>query len=218
MSDKNVLTPVVFVVEDDDSVRTAVIRMLRLSGMDARGYASAGEFLFREREDVPSCIVLDIALPGISGLELQSALADAPASPAIVFLTGQADVDKAVRAMKAGAVDLLCKPVRREVLVNAVQRALGRNATERAHRERMKSLQTRYERLTPREQEVFALLAGGALNKQVASDLNVSVRTIKLHRAELKRKMEVTSIADLVRIADELSVPTKRGAVASPRT
>jgi len=198
--------PIVHVVDDDDSVRTAVVRLLQAAGYEARGYASAGEFLLgRSDRNAPGCVVLDVRLPGPSGLDLQEALARLEVPLPIVFLTGHGDIPMSVRAMKAGAVDFLTKPVSREALLAAVRVAVARDADTRAAREGLRGLRARYDSLTPREREVFAGIVAGRLNKQIAADLGTAERTIKAHRAHVMEKMDVASVAELVRIAGQLS-------------
>ena len=196
---------IVHVVDDDDSVRTAVVRLLHAAGYEARGYASAGEFLLgRSDRNAPGCVVLDVRLPGPSGLDLQEALARLEVPLPIVFLTGHGDIPMSVHAMKAGAVDFLTKPVSREALLAAVRVALARDADTRAAREGLRTLRARYESLTPREREVFAGIVTGRLNKQIAAELGTAERTIKAHRAHVMEKMGVASVAELVRIAGQL--------------
>ncbi|HKC43486.1 MAG TPA: response regulator [Burkholderiales bacterium] len=197
--------PIVHVVDDDDSVRTAVVRLLQAAGYEARGYASAGEFLLgRSDRNAPGCVVLDVRLPGPSGLDLQEALARLEVPLPIVFLTGHGDIPMSVRAMKAGAVDFLTKPVSREALLAAVRVAVARDADTRAAREGLRGLRARYDSLTPREREVFAGIVAGRLNKQIAADLGTAERTIKAHRAHVMEKMDVASVAELVRLAGQL--------------
>jgi FixJ family two-component response regulator len=198
--------PIVHVVDDDDSVRTAVVRLLQVAGYEARGYASASEFLLGGSDrSAPGCAVLDIRMPGASGLDLQAALARLEAPLPIVFLTGHGDIPTSVHAMKAGAVDFLTKPVRREALLAAVEAALARDAERRAAREGVRAARTRYESLTPREREVFAGIVAGKLNKRIAAELGTAERTIKAHRAQVMQKMRVGSVAELVHIADQLA-------------
>jgi FixJ family two-component response regulator len=197
--------PVVHVVDDDDSMRTAVVRLLQAAGYQARGYGSAGEFLLgRSDRDAPGCAVLDVRMPGPSGLDLQEALARFDVPLPIVFLTGHGDIPMSVRAIKAGAVDFLTKPVSREVLLGAVRSAIARDAETRAAREVLRVLRARYESLTPREREVFTGVVAGRLNKQIAADLGTAERTIKAHRAQVMEKMQVGSVAELVQAADQL--------------
>lgn len=195
----------VHVVEDDRSVRVALTRMLGFAGYETRGYASAAEFLVAPRDTAPGCIVLDVALPGLSGIELQAALAKDDAPKPIVFVTAHGDIDMSVQAMKAGAVDFLTKPVKKERLLAAVQSALARDIETRTRRDRSQAVHTRYERLTTREREVFAQVVKGKLNKQIALELGTSIRTVKAHRARVMRKMEVASLAELVNAADRLA-------------
>ena len=195
---------VVHVVEDDDSVRTAVVRLLRTAGFQAQPYASAAEFLLVAGENAGGCMVLDVGLPGMSGIELHHALAKRR-DCSVVFLTGRGDVQMSVRAMKDGAVDFLDKPVKRELLLDAVARAVERDVASRERRERASELRARYELLTERERQVFRLVAEGRLNKQIADVVGSSLRTVKSHRARVMEKMQASNAADLVRAADELS-------------
>jgi FixJ family two-component response regulator len=201
---------VVHVIEDDESSLIASSRLLKSAGYVVRLYTSGAEFL----ADPPTeagCIVLDLSLPGQSGLDLQERLMTAPNPLPIVFLTGHGDVPKSVRAMKAGAVDFLTKPVDGPVLLDAVARAIVRDVENRAVRARHHDVRERYERLTPRERDVFAHLISGQLNKQVGYDLGISERTTKIHRRHVLEKMQADSIADLVRMASDLGItPTGR--------
>jgi FixJ family two-component response regulator len=197
---------IVHLIEDHESSRVASARVLRSGGYAVRAYASADEFLAQLTPD-PGCIVLDLHLPGHSGLDLQERLASTDNPLPIVFLTGHADVPKTVRAMKAGAVDFLIKPVEGPVLLEAVSRALVRDTENRAIRARRREALVRYERLTPREREVFAHLISGQLNKQVGFDLGISERTTKIHRRQVLEKMNANSVADLVRMAADLGIP-----------
>ena len=195
---------IVHVVEDDDSVRTAVVRLLRTAGFKAQPYASAAEFLLVAGENAGGCMVLDVGLPGMSGIELHAALAKRR-DCSVVFLTGRGDVQMSVRAMKDGAVDFLDKPVKRELLLDAVTRAVERDVANRERRGRATELRARYEQLTERERQVFRLVAEGRLNKQIADVVGASLRTVKSHRARVMEKMQATTAADLVRAADELN-------------
>ena len=203
-------TCIIHVVDDDDSLRTAVMRLLRATGYEVRGYASAGEFLLAGRGDMPGCVVLDVRMPGPSGLDLQAAFNEQGDALPIIFLTGHGDVPMSVRAMKAGAADFLIKPVEREALLKAVQNALARDAENRAARDRASALEASYQSLTPRERAVFALVVAGKLNKQIAAELDVSERTIKAHRAQVMNKMQVTSLTELVRVAEQLHASDRR--------
>jgi FixJ family two-component response regulator len=203
--------PIVHVVDDDDSVRTGIVRLLQAAGYAARGYASAGDFpLGRSDRNAPGCVVLDVRLPGPSGLDLQEALARLAVPTQIVFLTGHGDIPMSVRAIQGGAVDFLTKPVSRDTLLAAVRTALARDAETRAARARAQALRARYETLTPREREVFAGVVAGKLNKQIAAELGTAERTVKAHRAQVMDKMQVASVAELVHIAAQL------GASAAP--
>jgi len=204
-----IATPiVVHVIEDDESSRTASSRLLRTAGYAVRIYGSADEFLAQPPTEA-GCLVLDVQLPGASGLELQERLTATPNPLPVVFLTGHGDIPKSVRAMKAGAVDFLTKPVDAAVLLDAVARAVARDAANRLERRRVHDARARYSRLTPREREVFAHLISGQLNKQIGFDLGITERTTKIHRHQVLEKMEADSIAGLVRIAADLGiVPT----------
>jgi FixJ family two-component response regulator len=196
---------VIHVIEDDESSRLASSRVLRNAGYNVRLYSTGDAFL----ADPPAeggCIVLDLQLPGPSGLDLQERLLTTPNPLPIVFLTGHGDVPKSVRAMKAGAVDFLTKPVDAPVLLDAVARAIVRDAENRVIRGRQHEARLRYNRLTAREREVFAHLISGQLNKQVGYDLGITERTIKIHRRQVLEKMEASSIADLVRLASDLGI------------
>lgn len=194
----------VHVIDDDGAVRNALSRLLRCAGFDVRAYGSAVEFLVAERDDRPGCVVLDVGMPGMSGVELQAAMARKDGAPPIVFLTGRGSVDISVRAMKAGAVDFLTKPVKREALLSAVESALASDMKARVRNEGWRSARARFDKLTPREREVFAQVVRGRLNKQIADDLGTSVRTVKAHRAQVMAKMEVGSLAELVNVAAKL--------------
>jgi RNA polymerase sigma factor (sigma-70 family) len=201
------MKPNVHVVDDDRSVRTSLTRLLQLSGYDARGYASAAEFLVSGRESPDGCIVLDVGLPAINGLELRAALVREHDSRPVVFITGGGTIEMGVEAIKSGAVDFLTKPIDRTRLLEAVNVALARGDRERTRQEEERELRSRLERLTVREREVFDRVVQGRLNKQIASDLGTSVRTVKAHRAQVMRKMQVTSLAGLVTAADRLTEP-----------
>jgi FixJ family two-component response regulator len=195
----------VHVVDDDESTRIASMRLLKGAGYDVRVYATADEFLAR-LPDGPGCLLLDLELPGPSGLDLQERLATADNPLPVVFLSGHGEIPDSVRAMKAGAVDFLTKPVEVFVLLDAVARAIARDADNRDLRARQNQTQSRYSLLTPREREVFAHLISGQLNKQVGFDLGISERTTKLHRRQVLDKMRADSIADLVRMAADLGI------------
>jgi len=198
-------TPVVHVVEDDDSSRRATERLLKAAGHCVRVYASPAEFL-NENPDGPGCLVLDLHLPGVNGLELQTLLATGENPLPVVFVTGHGDVPKSVRAMKAGALDFLMKPVDPPVLLSAVAHAIAKNLEQRATYDRRRDARTRYERLTPREGEVFAHVISGQLNKQIAYDLGTTEHTIKVHRHRVMAKLGVDSVAEMVRLAADLDI------------
>ena len=196
---------VVHVVDDDASMRNSLARLLHAAGFETRTYPSAAEFLAADRGDAPGCMVLDLGLPGMSGVELQDAMTGAKGALPIVFLTGRGDIETGVRAMKAGAVDFLTKPVKPEVLLHAVGAALSRDAERRRRGDQAALLLARFHKLTSREREVYEGVVGGKLNKQIAHQLGTSIRTVKAHRAQVMQKMEARSVADLVRLADRLS-------------
>jgi FixJ family two-component response regulator len=196
--------PVVHVVDDDADMRTALARLLRAEGYDVRTHASAGDFLVRPPDDAPGCVLLDLAMPGPDGLELQRALQRDGAALPIVFITGRGDVVSSVRAMKAGAVDFLTKPVEPAVLLGAVEAALARERSERTRRAHLNDAHARFGRLTRRERAVLDFVVAGQLNKQIAGTLGISERTVKMHRAQVMAKMEARSLAELVQLADLL--------------
>ena len=196
---------VVHVIEDDESSRIASSRVLKTAGYVVRVYSTGDEFLAQPPTEA-GCLVLDLRLPGPSGLDLQQRLTTAENPLPIVFLTGHGDVPKTVRAMKAGAVDFLTKPVEAPVLLDAVARAVARDAENRVVRARQHEARARYSRLTPRERDVFAHLISGQLNKQIGFDLGISERTTKIHRRQVLEKMQADSIADLVRAAADLGI------------
>lgn len=206
----NETLPIVFVVDDEATVGVSIKRLLQSVGLEARHFTSASEFLRAKRPDVPGCIVLDVRLPDLSGLDLQQELATANVDLPVIFITGHADIRMTVRAMKAGAVEFLTKPFREQELLEAVQRAISRHRQIRDQRASMRVLQSRYELLTPREREVFPLVASGLLNKQVAGELNASEKTIKVHRGQLMQKMEAHSLSDLIRMAEQLGILSPR--------
>ena len=196
--------PIVHVVDDDDSVRAAVVRLLRAGGFETRAYRSAVEFLLAERPQTPGCIVLDVRMPGLSGMDLHRRLAKEEGALPVIFLTGKGDIPMSVFSIKAGAVDFLVKPARGETLLRAVRAAVERDVDNRKALGQLRDLRSRYECLTAREREVFARVAQGRLNKQIAAELGTSERTIKAHRAQVMDKMRARSVAELVRAADQL--------------
>jgi len=201
----NADNPVVFVVDDDRRVREALSRLIRSAGLDVVTFATAGEFLACEKPNAPACLILDLQLPGISGLELQQQLADADAPP-IVFLTGHGDIPSTVRAMKAGAMEFLSKPVGDQELMRAIENAIALDRTGRQTRSELTGLRQRYALLTPRERDVLPFVIAGFANKQAAADLGIAENTIAVHRGQIMRKMGARSLAELVRMADKLGI------------
>src|SRR5580700_10634552 len=197
---------VVFVVDDDPLVRDSVADLLCSSGFPVQTFGSATEFLQSKRPDVPACLILDVELPGLSGLDLQTELLKSGVEMPIIFLTGHGDIPMSVRAMKAGAVEFLTKPFGKQPLFDAITEALSRDRQLREHGSETLELRTRLETLTPREREVFALVVTGLLNKQIAGDLGTTEFTIKVHRGRVMRKMGAGSLADLVRMAQKLNI------------
>ena len=205
-------TPIVFVVDDDISVRESLELLIRCAGWQPETFASAQEFLARPRLLVPSCLVLDVTLPGLNGLDLQKRIAVDRIDMPIIFITGYGDVPTTVQAMKAGAVEFLTKPFGDDVLLSAIRHAIDRSRAALGHEAEMQVLRDRYASLTPREREVMALVASGLLNKQVGSELGISEITVKAHRGQVTRKMKADSIADLVNMAARLRlVPPQKG-------
>jgi FixJ family two-component response regulator len=196
----------IHVVDDDTSFRTAVVRLLRAAKYQVCGYASVAEFVATDASGLPGCILLDLEMPGASGFDLQRLLAQMEERLPIIFLTGRGDIPASVRAIKAGAVDFLTKPVPRETLLRAIEAGLERDATERKSRAVLRELRMRYETLTGREREVLAHVVGGKLNKQIAFVLGTSERTIKAHRGSLMDKLGVESVAELTRMAQSLNI------------
>ena len=194
--------PRVFLVDDEPSVRRSLTRLLASAGYTVEAFASAREFLARAPYAGPCCLVLDVRMPGLSGLELQETLAATGRRMSIVFVTGHVDVPMSVRAMKRGAADLLTKPVDDKVLLAAIQRALAKDVADLGEEARVADVRKRVKLLSPRETEVFALVVTGMLNKQIASALGISEKTIKVHRARVMEKMRAGSVAELVRLAD----------------
>jgi FixJ family two-component response regulator len=198
-------TPVVFVVDDDISVRESLELLILSAGWRPETFASAEEFLARSRIDEPSCLVLDVTLPTLSGLDLQERIVDRVDMP-IIFITGYGDVPTSVRAMKAGAVEFLTKPFGDDVLLNAISQAIEGSRAALAHEAESREFRDRHASLTPREREIMALVVSGLLNKQIAAKLRISEITVKAHRGRVMRKMRVVSLADLVRAAAVLGV------------
>lgn len=199
----NPAPPVIHLVDDEPSILVSLSRLLRAGGYAVQTFQSATEFLNQPRTDQPGCVVVDLHMIGPSGLDLQAALAKTEFPLPVIFLTGHADIPSSVHAIKQGADDFLIKPVKREVLFAAIQRALARDAGEREQRERRREVRARLDTLTPREREVLEHVVRGQLNKQIAGDLRTSERTIKAHRANLMAKLQVQSVAGLVRLVQE---------------
>lgn len=195
---------VVHIVDDDESLRRAVDSLCRSVGFQTRTYGSAQDYLDAKREDVPGCLVLDVRLPGMSGLDFQSNLATLGIHLPVILVTGHGDIPMSVRAMKAGAIDFLPKPFRDQDLLDAVTTAIGRDRKRRASAGGANDLRDRFLKLSPREQQVMMLVTGGKMNKQVAGDLGLSEITVKIHRGAAMRKMGARTLADLVRMADAL--------------
>jgi FixJ family two-component response regulator len=201
----NADTPVVFIVDDDSRVRDALSSLIASVGMRVSAFGSASEFLNAEKPDGPACLLLDLELPDINGLQLQQELASQEAPP-IVFITGHGDVPSSVRAMKAGAVEFLSKPIGEGELLGAIESAIALDRTARQKRAEIAELRRNYARLTPREREVLPFVVAGLLNKQTAGDLGTSEITIGVHRSQIMRKMAARSLAELVRMADKLGI------------
>lgn len=199
--------PIVFIVDDDISVRESLELLIRTAGWQPETFASAQEFLARPRVLTSSCLVLDVSLPGLNGLDLQKCIAADRSDMPIIFITGYGDVPMTVQAMKAGAVEFLTKPFGDDVLLNAIQNAIERSRTALLHEEEIRTLRDGYASLTRREREVMALVVSGLLNKQVGGELGISEITVKAHRGQVMRKMEAGSLADLVKMDARLRLP-----------
>jgi len=197
----------VFVVEDDPSMRNALKNLLRSVGLDSQQFATAHYFLNADRPDVPSCLILDVRLPGLSGLDLQRELASAGIRIPIIFITGHGDIPMSVRAMKAGAVEFLTKPFRDQDLLDAIQVALDKDRIRRRNEGELAELKRRFDSLTSRERELLSLIISGRSNKNVAAEIGTSEITVKVHRRHLMQKMQAASFADLLRMAADLKIP-----------
>jgi FixJ family two-component response regulator len=206
--------PVVFIVDDDPTVCTALRRLIRSVGMEVETFTSARDFLQARHAYGPGCVVLDVRLPDLSGLNLQERLAEANIDLPIIFITGYGDIPMTVRAMKAGALEFLTKPLNEQQLLDAMQHGIEKHRRQLMRRAEMTELQNRYESLTNRERQVFPLVANGYLNKQIAAELGTSEKTIKIHRGQVMVKMKAGSVADLVRMATLLGLPSSQDTAA----
>jgi FixJ family two-component response regulator len=200
----------VHVVDDDEAVRVALKDLLESAGLRVETYPSGQEFLKAQRADIPSCLILDVRLPGTSGLDFQRELGTANVEIPIIFITGHGDIPMSVQAMKAGAVDFLTKPFRDQELLDAIHKAVERDRERRQQRSEVTQLLERYEALTPREREVMTLVVQGLLNKQIAAELGTSDTTVKIHRGNVMRKMRAESLPDLVRMAEKICIPSQK--------
>jgi FixJ family two-component response regulator len=209
----SIVTPVVFIVDDDVSVRESLELLIRNENWKPETFASAQEFLNHPRKLIPSCLVLDLSLPGLNGLELQKQLAVEPIITPIIFITGYGDVPKSVQAMKAGALEFLTKPLDNDALISAIRNALERSRLVLARDAEMRELKARYALLTSREHQVMALVVSGLLNKQVGGELGISEITVKAHRRQVMQKMKADSLATLVKLAGKLGVPRQNSAL-----
>ncbi|MBS1796480.1 MAG: response regulator transcription factor [Acidobacteria bacterium] len=201
------LQPIVFVVDDDKSVRKSLERLIRSAGLRVETFASARQFLAGSVSDLPGCLVLDVKLPGLSGLELQAQMSQSEIDIPIIFITGHGDIPMSVRAIKAGAVEFLTKPFRDQDLLDAIEQAIERHRAIRSEQAGLAELRRRFDSLTPRERQVMNLVATGLLNKQAAARLGISEATVKIHRGQVMQKMKADSLADLVKMSEKLEIP-----------
>jgi FixJ family two-component response regulator len=200
----------VYVVDDDQAVRVALSDLLESVGLNVETFPSGQDFLKAQRADIPSCLILDVRLPGTSGLDFQRELAAANIEIPIIFITGHGDIPMTVQAMKAGAVDFLSKPFRDQELLDAIHKAVDRDGERRQQLSEVTVLRERYEGLTPREREVLTFVIQGLLNKQIAAELGTSETTVKIHRGQVMRKMQAESLPDLVRMAERICIPSQK--------
>ena len=208
---------IVFVVDDDSSIREAIESLVKLAGLRVETFGSAQEFLRSKRADLPGCVVLDVELPGLSGLDLQRELATHGIKLPIIFITGYGDIPMSVRAMKAGALEFLTKPFRDQDLLEAIEQALERDRAARRHAREIAELRERFDVLTSREREVMSLVVAGWLNKQIGFELKISEVTVKIHRGRVMNKMGAESLAELVRMTERLEIPTAKDRSAKTR-
>jgi FixJ family two-component response regulator len=201
--------PIIFVIDDDASVRDALEDLLRSIGLGVESFASTQEFLQRQRHDAPGCVVLDVRLPGQSGLEFQRTLMKSGERLPVIFISGHGDISMSVEAIKAGAIDFLTKPLHEQKLLDAIQAGIERDRARRADEKDTAQLVERFDSLTPREREVFMIVATGRANKQIAAELKLSEMTVKIHRSQMMRKMKAKSLVELVRMADALAASTR---------
>jgi FixJ family two-component response regulator len=206
----NAVEPIVFLVDDDQLFRRSTARLIRTAGLNVQPFSSARDFLKSPRAEGPACLVLDVRMPGLSGMDLQRELVQSGFHIPIIFITGHGDIPMSVRAMKAGAVEFLTKPFRSRVLLDAIRAAIERDRSTLQKQSEIRELRDRYEQLTPREREVMTLVAKGLLNKQVAGELSTTEATIKFHRAHIMKKMRANSLADLIRMVEKLGSSTQR--------